>query len=91
MKIILKSSSPRRKELLTNLGYNFEVKTYDVDETFDNSLSILDNVKALGLKKAIVNQEEDYGKILIGCDTIVFHDGVVYGKPKDRNDAFKML
>lgn len=91
MEIILKSSSPRRKELLTNLGYNFEIKTYDVDETFDNSLSILDNVKALGLKKAIVNQEEDYGKILIGCDTIVFHDGVVYGKPKDRNDAFKML
>ena len=91
MEIVLKSSSPRRKELLTKMGYKFEVKTFDVDETFDKDKSITDNVKALGLKKASVNKEEDYGKILIGCDTIVYFDNQVYGKPKDYNDAYNML
>ena len=91
MKIVLKSSSPRRRELLTKMGYEFEVKVYDVDETFDNNLTPYENVKNLGLKKAMVNKDLDYGKVLIGCDTIVVLDSKVYGKPKDRSDAFNML
>ena len=91
MEIVLKSSSPRRRELLTKMGYEFEVKVYDVDETFDNNLTPYENVKNLGLKKAMVNKDLDYGKVLIGCDTIVVLDSKVYGKPKDRSDAFNML
>jgi septum formation protein len=49
------------------------------------------NVKALGLKKAMVNKEIDYGAILIGCDTIVVLDDKIYGKPKDEKDAYQML
>ena len=89
--IILKSQSPRRKELLTKMGYTFEVKAYDVDETMDKNLTPYENVKQLGLKKAKINEELDYGKILIGCDTIVVLNDKIYGKPKDLDDAFKML
>ncbi len=91
MDIVLKSSSPRRKDLLKDMGYEFIVKTYDVDETFDNKLDPFTNVKLLGLKKASIKKEEDYGKILIGCDTIVVLDNVIYGKPKDELDAYNML
>lgn len=91
MEIILKSSSPRRKELLTKMGYNFTVKVFDVDETLDKSLTPFENVKKLGLKKACINKEEDYGKILIGCDTIVVLGDSIYGKPKNESDAFNML
>ena len=89
--IILKSSSPRRRELLTNMGYSFEVKVYDVEETLDNTKTPYENVKDLGLLKCSVNKELDYGSILIGCDTIVVFDGEIYGKPKDKEDAYRML
>ncbi len=90
-KIILKSSSPRRFELLTKMGYEFEVKVYPVDEKIDNNLSPYENVKNISFLKASVNQDLDYGKILIGCDTIVVLNNKIYGKPKDEKDAFNML
>ncbi len=90
-KIILKSSSPRRKELLTKMGYEFEIKVYPVDETMDKDKTPFDNVKELSYKKAVINMEEDYGAILIGCDTIVVLDDKIYGKPKDEADARRML
>ena len=91
MEIVLKSSSPRRKELLTKMGYTFEIHTYDVDETMDPDLTPSQNVGLLGLKKAAVCKEDDYGKVLIGCDTIVVLDGQIYGKPHSEEDAFNML
>ena len=91
MDIVLKSSSPRRKDLLTEMGYKFEIKVYDVDETMNSALDPLSNVKLLGLKKASVKKEDDYGKILIGCDTIVVLDNKIYGKPKNEEEAFDML
>lgn len=91
MDIVLKSSSPRRKELLHNLGYDFEVKVFEVDETMDLKKSPYENVLELGLKKALVCKELDYGKILIGCDTIVVFNNKIYGKPKDENDAYHIL
>ena len=89
--IILKSQSPRRKELLSKMGYDFTVKVYDCDETMDKNKTPYENVKLLGLKKASINKEEDYGSILIGCDTIVVLDGKIYGKPKNELDAYHML
>lgn len=89
--IILKSSSPRRRELLTNLGYKFDIKVYEVDETIDLNKTPYENVKDLGLKKAMECSDLDYGSILIGCDTIVVLDDVIYGKPKNEEDAYRML
>ncbi len=91
MDIILKSSSPRRKELLEALGYPFTIKVYDVDETMDLNKTPYENVKELGLKKAMAYRELDYGKILIGCDTIVVLDHQIYGKPHSAEEAFLML
>ena len=91
MEIVLKSASPRRFDLLKSKGYIFEVKVYDVDESMDSNKTPYENVKELGLKKALVNQELDYGKILIGCDTIVVLDNIIYGKPVDEKDAYRML
>ena len=89
--IVLKSNSPRRKEILLNEGYNFIVKPADIDEVIDKNLSPKENTKRIALLKASYNKDEDYGKIIIGCDTIVTLDNVIYGKPKDRLDAYNML
>lgn len=91
MNIILKSSSPRRKELLSKMGYQFEIKTFDVAETLDLNLTPYENVKRLGFLKASVNKELNYGSILIGCDTIVVIDNEIFGKPHSEDEAFKML
>ena len=91
MEIVLKSSSPRRKELLSKMGYDFTIKVFDVDETIDLNKTPYENVKLLGYKKASVNMDLDYGKVLIGCDTIVVLDNKIYGKPKNEEEAFEML
>ena len=91
MKIVLRSASPRRKELLEKAGYNFIIDVADIDETMDESLSALENVKRLGLMKASHNKELFCEDILIGCDTIVVYDGIIYGKPVDEQDAFNTL
>ncbi len=91
MNIILKSESPRRKELLSKMGYSFEIKAMNIDEKIDINLSPFENVKRLGLLKASVNEMDDYGSILIGCDTIVVLDEEIFGKPKNKDDAYKML
>ena len=57
-KIILRSASPRRKDLLQQAGYSFEVVAADIDETMEETLSPLENVKRLGLRKAIFEQEK---------------------------------
>lgn len=91
MEIILASASPRRKEILEAAGYSFKIVPADIDETPDTSLSPKDNVLALGLKKALHNASLYKDAINIGCDTIVVLDDVIYGKPKDEEDAFRML
>ena len=91
MNIVLRSASPRRKELLEKAGYKFDINVADIDETIDDNLSAYENVKRLGLLKAGVNKEDFYGDILIGCDTIVVYDNVIYGKPTDEQDAFNTL
>ena len=91
MRIILKSASPRRKELMELAGYSFIVDPADVDEDLDINKTPYENVKELGLKKALWNREKYPEDILIGCDTIVVYDGVIYGKPKDELDAFNTL
>lgn len=93
MKFILASASERRKELLSRIIPDFEVVISDFDE---KSVEISDNiekyVKTLSEGKArSVSSNSSKDSIIIGSDTIVVIDKKVLGKPKDKNDAFKML
>jgi septum formation protein len=89
--IILASSSPRRKELLTGLGLEFSVIPSDVSEEMEKSSSPEEMVKELAYRKAeAVARQVDQG-LIIGSDTIVVLDGEVLGKPRDKTEAFSML
>lgn len=89
MKIILASGSPRRRELLTLIGYEFEVIPADVDETADPRLTPGELVAALSEKKALAIRDDT--ALVIGADTVVAIDGLILGKPQDDRDAFDML
>ncbi|GIW21484.1 MAG: Maf-like protein [Candidatus Sericytochromatia bacterium] len=92
MKIVLASSSPRRKDLLSYLGIDFIIKSISIDESFDNNLSVIDNVKKLALNKArAVKNLFKENHIIIGADTIVLINDLVLGKPKDKEEAKYML
>ena len=89
--IILASKSPRRKEILSMVTSDFEVRVSDADETVDSSIDIFDVPKHLARVKAEAVPYND-GEIIIGCDTIVISpDKEIMGKPKDKNDAVRML
>jgi len=97
MKIILASKSPRRKEILENLKIDFKVLSADADESTDIAEPKA-LVKELALRKAeavknllIKNRQYSDDTVIIGCDTVVYSNGKILGKPKDRKDAFQML
>ena len=90
-KVILASNSPRRKELLTGLDFNYEIKVLpDIDESFPEHLQDKDIAIYVAKKKANAYNLED-NALLITADTIVLLEGKVYGKPEDENDAKRML
>ena len=93
LKFILASASDRRKELLSRIISDFEVKISDFDEgTVEVSKDIEKYVKTLAEGKAksvALNCTND--SIIIGADTIVVIDDNILGKPKDKDDAFRML
>ena len=95
MRIILASKSPRRKEILENLGVDFEIIVADADENCDikdpcelvmtiaarKGLAVLDMLGAAAKNDVL----------LIACDTLVYASGEFLGKPCDKNDATRML
>ena len=91
--VILASNSPRRKELLSGLDINYEIKTLpDIDESYPDNLQG-DDI-AIHIAKEKADAYSDYMKsdtLLITADTIVLLDGKVYGKPVDEEDAKQML
>lgn len=96
MEIILASKSPRRKELLSLITKEFKVIISSADEVVDTSLTPEEQVKAISLQKAqnvlneIMPKQEDF--ILIASDTIVVsQDKEILGKPKNEEDAKRML
>jgi septum formation protein len=89
--IILASRSPRRAQLLRQIGINFETSVCDIEEVFDSAVSPEDNARTLSLMKA-----EDVAKrfargIVLGSDTIVVLEGRLLGKPESEEDARRML
>ncbi|MGQ9609969.1 MAG: Maf family protein [bacterium] len=90
-KIILASESPRRKKLLEQIGINFEVVSSQVNEDKIIDNDPLKNIQLLALKKAQEVANRGYVGIIIGADTQIFIDGEIIGKPKDREDAKRIL
>ena len=90
-KIILASASPRRKELLTTAGVEFEVLVSDADETIPEGTAPKDAAMMTAEKKALAVAEKCTDCVVIGADTIVVLDGRILGKPKDEADAAAML
>lgn len=92
-KIILASNSPRRKELLSGLDLNYDVKILPgIDESYPDHLQGADIATYIARKKAdAYNNYMQADTLLITADTIVLLDGKVYGKPVDEEDAKRML
>ncbi|MBE6631994.1 MAG: septum formation inhibitor Maf [Ruminococcaceae bacterium] len=92
IKIVLASNSPRRKEILSSLGLSFTVRPTDAEESADPSLSPEEYVKECArLKAEEARKYAKDGELVITADTMVFKDGAVLGKPRDREDARRML
>lgn len=93
MSIYLASKSPRRRELLEQIGVPYEIASVDIDETWRGDPARL-HVPALALKKARCALESLDGKSakpVLAADTEVFIDDAPLGKPADENEAFDML
>ena len=92
-KFILASKSPRRKELLHNIGYEFEVMESDFDESaVSKELEPQLYVQELAMFKAMsLVKKVPADTLIIGADTVVVHNGSILGKPADRDEAIQML
>ena len=92
-KLILASGSPRRKELLAVVGYEFTVEASGVDETLPEGISTEDIPVYLSSIKAqdVFDRHPGEDAIVIGSDTVVVLDGKIFGKPKSPEDARQML
>lgn len=104
-KIYLASKSPRRKELMNQIGYDFEVLISERDEVISDTKPE-EVVKELSMQKAyeierilleraqgkLLEAHKDYdGVIIIGADTVVAYEDAILGKPADEEDAYRML
>lgn len=89
--LILASNSPRRKEILEKLQFNFVCSPADVDESFDDSIGTSKVAEILAFRKAKAVLLQRPNDTIIGSDTVVVIDGEILLKPKDKNDAFTML
>ncbi|MFB9327251.1 Maf family protein [Paenibacillus aurantiacus] len=97
-RLVLASSSPRRRELVASLGLSLPVLILspDVDESTPPDWTPVQIVEQLALLKAraarsLLAEDEDRNAVIVGADTIVVLGGEVMGKPKDESDAFRML
>ena len=90
--IILGSQSPRRNQLLSELGLKFEVVVRETDEVVDELLKPIAVVKAIATKKAEAFLNDFEGAVIITADTIVVtSDQKILGKPKSKAEAFHVL
>lgn len=90
MKIVLASASARRKEILSMVCKDFDIRISNADESYSDEIPICNVAKILAERKAM--SVPLYGdEIVIGCDTVVICKDELMGKPKGRDDAIRML
>ena len=90
-KLILASASPRRKELLKLCNIPFDVKVADIEEVLDQTLPLGMAIEEIASQKANAVFEYNKEALVLGADTIVAIDNEVLGKPKDKDDARRMI
>lgn len=92
VEIILASNSPRRKKIMTEAGYNFEVIPSNYDEKLETDEFSYDLIEDLATQKALdVVKRVDKNKIVIGADTVVVLHNKILGKPHTKENAVLML
>jgi septum formation protein len=90
-RIILASSSPRRREILSALGLVFDVRAPDVDESLRDGEAAFDAAERLAREKASVVAAGEPHALVVAADTLVVLGGQALGKPRDRAEARRML
>ena len=91
-RLVLASASPRRRELLAQIGVPHEVRAADVDERLlEGEAPAAGALRLAAAKARAVQAALGTGRPVLGADTIVVLDGVTLGKPRDREDALAML
>lgn len=91
-KLILASNSPRRQQLLSELGLKFQIRTLEVEESYPDDLEVGKVAEYLAIKKGKAHQNiMESGEIIITADTTVVIEESVLNKPADTQEAFQML
>lgn len=90
-KVILASQSPRRQQLLSQIGFSFEIRTKPVEEIYPDDLTSVQISEYLVRLKADAFTLIDSDEIILTADTIVWHENKALGKPNDADEARKML
>jgi septum formation protein len=99
-RLVLASASPRRRELLSEAGFRFHVEPAGIDEDLESLCEDEEDasawgpqacVRELASRKALAVWSKHPDCWILGADTMVVRDGVVYGKPEDREDAREIL
>jgi len=91
-RLILASKSPRRQQLLQQMGYSFDVKIKDCDESYPKNLNPQEIVKHVCLNKAKAFENElSQNELLLTADTIVYINDRILEKPKNKTEAIEMI
>ena len=88
--MILASNSQRRQEILKDAGFNFKVITSNIEETSDKKI-ITERILDIAEKKLEQIAKNNKNKFILAADTVVEWNGKIFGKPKNREEAFSFL
>ena len=88
--MILASNSQRRQEILKNAGFNFRVITSNIEEISDKE-NVIERILDIAEKKLEQIAKNNVNEFILAADTVVELDKNIFGKPKDREEAFKFL
>ncbi len=90
-KLILGSNSPRRKEILSQAGFDFEVEVRETNEDFSSELDLDKVPEFLALNKALEFQDDINGRLILTADTVVISENRILNKPQNYQEAVEML
>ena len=93
MNLILASKSPRRKEILSEYGFNYKVIVSDYKENafYSDPVKTVIDFSLNKAESVYKSLKDNIGVVVLGFDTVVYHNGVILGKPTCKTDAIKTL